>query len=58
MKMTIYEVEIYVRDIESNEVIERESHWIELWSGQSIEVWIDDRLKYKDDEPIIKEDEK
>ena len=50
--MTLYEVEIFVRDLKSNEVVERESHWIDLYPGQRLELWVDDKLKFEEEEPL------
>lgn len=46
--MTAYEVDIYVRDA-AGEVVRERRLVMEAREGETLEVWVNDRLKYEDE---------
>jgi len=45
----VFDVEVFVRDLESNEVVKRQSRWIHVRAGQRLELWVDDELKFEEE---------
>ena len=46
--MTIYEIDIYIRDAEGD-VVREKRFTIEAEAGETLEVWVDDRLRYEEE---------
>jgi len=46
--MTSYEIDVYVRDVEGD-VVREKRFTIEAEAGETLEVWVDDRLKYEEE---------
>jgi len=51
--MTLYTAEVFIRNIETEEVVRRSIHIVELNSGERLEIWVDDKLKYEEEEPLV-----
>ena len=46
--MTVYEVDVYIRDAEGD-VVREKRFTIEAEAGETLEIWVDDRLKYEEE---------
>ena len=48
--MTSIEVDIWIRDTETDEVVEKiRSMYIHIKTGQKLEIWVRDQLKYEEE---------
>lgn len=46
--MTVYEIDVYIRDAEGD-VIREKRFTIVAEAGETLEVWVDDHLKYEEE---------
>jgi len=46
--VTVYDVDVYVRDAEGD-VVREKRFTIEAKAGETLEIWVDDRLKYEEE---------
>jgi len=55
--MTVQEVEIFIRSTETGQVTEKRKTVYDIAIGESLEIWVNDRLEYehKPEEPWIVE---
>lgn len=49
--MTVYEIDVYIRDAEGD-VIREKRFTIEAEAGETLEMWVDDHLKYEEETEV------